>query len=508
VNAAAATTTNAPSALIAMLAAPRAAAHAPAAQTQPGFTSLIKVLLGPRAAEGPAPQSSAALAPEPKPAASQVPVPQSVAPASPLNDTEDSQTEASLPAPQAAVASAPVAATQLADAMIRSMLTSAGNVASLNASGPGAPRKWQARAMQDPAQPNTPDAPVVPPALMAMTQSPLFQSADTARGAGRDAAKGIASKLPFGATVLPAAVAKTPTPAPLAFSMRITPVTESTPKIASQAAPTSPLPAAAQQTVPAAAQVSMPAADSQPAPNTQDSTQPAASEATSTDVKAPGTDTKTKQDAQTHGEPAPIVTPSAAVASAAVAPANDGTGDFARPIAEAISTTVSATGKGQDSDAPSAEQALRSAEPSAPAAPAQSTGPVKEIAVRIATPQAPAVDVHLVERAGQLHVAVRTADGGLQTSLRQDLGSLVNSLGRAGYRAEAITPREASPAAAISAQTNSQNGGRESESGSGSRNGNAGDTSQNPGGGQQQRQDQQRRDSRQPKWIEELENQQ
>jgi arylsulfatase A-like enzyme len=70
--------------------------------------------------------------------------------------------------------------------------------------------------------------------------------------------------------------------------------------------------------------------------------------------------------------------------------------------------------------------------------------------VRIALPDAPPVDVQITDRAGQVQVAVRTQDPGLQASLRQDLGTLVNSLERSGYRTEAFTPREGAPQAAAS----------------------------------------------------------
>ena len=45
------------------------------------------------------------------------------------------------------------------------------------------------------------------------------------------------------------------------------------------------------------------------------------------------------------------------------------------------------------------------------AAPATATSPaVQEIAVRISQPDSPAVDLHVTERAGEIHVAVRTPD--------------------------------------------------------------------------------------------------
>ncbi|HLH44484.1 MAG TPA: hypothetical protein VKV74_15945, partial [Bryobacteraceae bacterium] len=68
------------------------------------------------------------------------------------------------------------------------------------------------------------------------------------------------------------------------------------------------------------------------------------------------------------------------------------------------------------------------------------TPAAQEIALRITRSESSSVDVHLIERAGQVHVAVRTPDLGLQNSLRQDLGTLVNSLERAGYRTDAALP--------------------------------------------------------------------
>ena len=67
---------------------------------------------------------------------------------------------------------------------------------------------------------------------------------------------------------------------------------------------------------------------------------------------------------------------------------------------------------------------------------------VREIAVRVASPGQSPVDLQMTERAGQVRVDVRTSDGALQTALRQDLGSLVQSLERSGYRAEAFVPAD------------------------------------------------------------------
>lgn len=198
-------------------------------------------------------------------------------------------------------------------------------------------------------------------------------------------------------------------------------------------------------------------------------------------------------------------------ATAAGTFSGQGSSDFAGDLAhqmpgEATSAAGGPTGKTQNPAAPSATDALRAAAPSAPASSAQPTSPLKEIAVRISAPQAPAVDVHLAERAGQLHVAVRTMDGGLQTSLRQDLGTLVNSLERSGYRAESFTPRADGTPAAASTQTGFENGRQDSGSSPGGRGGSQ-ESSQDPSQDRGQQQQQQRRDPRPAKWIEELENQ-
>jgi hypothetical protein len=84
---------------------------------------------------------------------------------------------------------------------------------------------------------------------------------------------------------------------------------------------------------------------------------------------------------------------------------------------------------------------LRTSEPAiVTPPPAPATHSAQEIAVRISRPEAAPVDLHVVERAGEVHVAVRTPDATLESSLRQDLPSLVRSLDRAGFHAETFTP--------------------------------------------------------------------
>jgi hypothetical protein len=147
-----------------------------------------------------------------------------------------------------------------------------------------------------------------------------------------------------------------------------------------------------------------------------------------------------------------------------------------------------------------AADAIRSAEPIQPAAPAKVTGGVQEFTVRIAQPDTPAVDVHILERAGQVQVAVRTPDASMQSSLREDLGTLVNSLQRAGYRADTFTPQMSAVVRAAAAETSSQDDRDRQDSHPGNSGGGAGNSSDRQ---QQQRQ----RDQRSKAWFEEMEKQ-
>ena len=66
----------------------------------------------------------------------------------------------------------------------------------------------------------------------------------------------------------------------------------------------------------------------------------------------------------------------------------------------------------------------------------------REISLRVSDADAAKVDVRLTERAGKVHVAVRTDDRELSKSLQSDLGELVGRLERKGYNTETWTPGE------------------------------------------------------------------
>ena len=103
----------------------------------------------------------------------------------------------------------------------------------------------------------------------------------------------------------------------------------------------------------------------------------------------------------------------------------------------------------------------------APAPPA--AGPVNALHIRLENADAPQpVDVHVRERGGEIHVAVRGADLGLNQELRQDLPSLLRRLEEQGFHGEAWGSMETEKLQAIggaegSSDANAQNGQKDGE---------------------------------------------
>jgi len=104
------------------------------------------------------------------------------------------------------------------------------------------------------------------------------------------------------------------------------------------------------------------------------------------------------------------------------------------------------------------------------------------------------VEVRLVQQAGELRVAVRTADPDLAHGLREGLPDLVGRLQENGTRAEAWRPANtAIPTTQQAAQTN-QTSGR----------GHSGDTPSHNNSSQQDGNQRQRQSSSRPQWVDEL----
>ncbi len=113
------------------------------------------------------------------------------------------------------------------------------------------------------------------------------------------------------------------------------------------------------------------------------------------------------------------------------------------------------------------------------------------------------VSLRVVERAGEVQIAVRTSDPQLAGALRQHLPDLVSDLSRRGYQAETWQPLAGGggtsnniPGAASAAADSGA--GQDWSGQAGSRNGG------NPAGQQQQQQQRQPQQQDQPSWLDAL----
>lgn len=119
---------------------------------------------------------------------------------------------------------------------------------------------------------------------------------------------------------------------------------------------------------------------------------------------------------------------------------------------------------------------------------------LKDLSLEIQQPNRERVAIRVVERAGEMHVAVRTADGQLASGLRQGLPELVNRIEENGFRAEAWRPAGVVTAATASAETSHDPAA--SREGTPQQQQSFSDARHEQGG---------RNQSDRPKWVEELE---
>ena len=124
---------------------------------------------------------------------------------------------------------------------------------------------------------------------------------------------------------------------------------------------------------------------------------------------------------------------------------------------------------------------------------AKPAGPLKELAIQVGQTSHEKVELRVVDRAGELQVAVRASNADLAQGLRQGLSDLVDRLEQNGFRAEAWRPGMAAStvpgtADARQKQAQFQNEGGQPQSGG------------SPQGRQQNGQNQSR-----PRWVQELE---
>lgn len=131
------------------------------------------------------------------------------------------------------------------------------------------------------------------------------------------------------------------------------------------------------------------------------------------------------------------------------------------------------------------------ANPVAPPVPPKA-GTAGQLSIRVERPGEKDVALQVMERAGRLHVAVRSDDSRLNTALRSDLNDLVSNLKHQGFKSEAWSPADTT----VPISRASQDGAASS-----------GSQSFREGGGYRQQQQQQRNSDQQeqPEWVDELE---
>jgi hypothetical protein len=128
---------------------------------------------------------------------------------------------------------------------------------------------------------------------------------------------------------------------------------------------------------------------------------------------------------------------------------------------------------------------------------AQSGGSqLKDISFNITQPGGSSVQLRMVERAGELRVAVHTTSHDLNQDLRAELPDLTKKLSDTGFHSELWRP--AAHAAMASGDTSAAKNQGGNPDGADSRHGS--------GGSQQGRRQQDQNHSQSPKWVEEFEN--
>jgi hypothetical protein len=132
--------------------------------------------------------------------------------------------------------------------------------------------------------------------------------------------------------------------------------------------------------------------------------------------------------------------------------------------------------------------------PTSQAEPAPKTAaPLSDVSLRIERPQGQNVDIRVVERAGEVHVAVRAGDNEVVQGLRQNLSELTDRLSENGFHAETWRPNVSETSATPSENRNS------------SGNSGGGDTQQQQSWSQQGRGQRDQNQSNRPPWVQEFE---
>ncbi|HTB10095.1 MAG TPA: hypothetical protein VK752_00915 [Bryobacteraceae bacterium] len=376
---------------------------------------------------------------------------------------------------------------------------------SKTASANPAPQAPQKPAGSQPDAPAALSAAIPPVAIPVAAALPSVSqpSAQPAQDRKSDGATPVREKT--GETPIPASPAKSSPEAEVAFTAILTPMKAAVPSNTGDASPQ----VASQASQESGDGASTSAAPASSLPATAAAQQPQIG------IRAGGEGANSGDTSQEQQGDSPAPSRAAAATADQKAKPADGTAgdiglqaaighDRASNVTSLVETSSGDQTRGtsetqSDTPAPfqSTAEALRTSESNLPPAAQSRSGAAQEISIRIAQPDAAPVDLRVIERGGLVHVDVRTSDPAMQTSLRQDLGTLTNSLERAGYHSETFTSTTTLSRAASSSQTSNQD---DRQDASQNRNG-GGDFS----GGRRQQQQQQKRPS---PWLEELEDQQ
>jgi hypothetical protein len=125
--------------------------------------------------------------------------------------------------------------------------------------------------------------------------------------------------------------------------------------------------------------------------------------------------------------------------------------------------------------------------------PPASAAPLKDLSLRIEPPQGQNVEVRVVERAGEVRVAVRGGDSDVIQGLRQNLSELADRLSENGFHAETWRPAASEGSAAPSENKNP------------SGNSGGGDSPQQQSWSQKGRGQRDQNQSNRPPWVQEFE---
>jgi hypothetical protein len=203
--------------------------------------------------------------------------------------------------------------------------------------------------------------------------------------------------------------------------------------------------------------------------NGADQSVPAKDASAKADQRMPVGDGSLQQDAAAAAT-------SFAISPIAGGPPADGTG-------AAGNSTPTTPGAPATLDNPAADQQTRPA------------GLMKDISVRVENSQGQNVDVRIVQRAGDLQIAVKSANLDTTQSLRNGLSELTNRLNASGYQAETWKP---GLQAAASSESSSGSGNSSDQPPSG-------DSQSNSSWSQQNQGQRDNNPSNRPRWISELE---